>query len=147
MTAATPHAALPLATSTRGSLVVKASPIDGRGLFTATPIPAKKKIGELIGERITVKEARKRAACLRRIAIVELAHRGAIDATSGGCLFKYINHSCSPNTFMRRIGDRVEFYALCDIASGTELTCNYGETHHNGKLQCRCGSKRCRGVL
>jgi uncharacterized protein len=127
--------------------MVKASPIDRRGLFAATGIPARRKIGELIGEHVSVKEARRRASRLRRIAIVELAHTGAIDATRSDSVFKYINHSCAPNTFMRRIGSHVEFYALLDIPSGAELTCDYGETHHHGKLKCRCGSGRCRGAI
>jgi len=128
-------------------VVVKASPIDNKGLFARAAIPARSKIGELVGERISVREARWRARNLRRIAIVELASKGAIDASRGGNEFRYLNHSCSPNTFMRRIADRVEFYALMDISKGIELTCNYGATHHNGKLKCRCRSDNCTGAL
>jgi len=128
-------------------VVVGASPIDNRGLFARAGIPARSKIGELVGERISVREARWRARNLRRIAIVELANNGAIDASRSGNEFRYINHSCSPNTFMRRISDSVEFYALTDIAKGQELTCNYGATHHNGKLKCRCRSDNCVGAI
>jgi SET domain-containing protein len=41
----------------------------------------------------------------------------------------------------------VEFYSLRPIKAGEELTCDYGETHHDGRLPCRCGSVRCRGAL
>ena len=37
--------------------------------------------------------------------------------------------------------------ALRDIAEGEELTAAYGETHHAGRLSCRCGAPRCQGRL
>jgi uncharacterized protein len=42
---------------------------------------------------------------------------------------------------------RVEFYALRAIATGEEITVDYGETHHAGKLACRCGVPGSRGTL
>ena len=42
---------------------------------------------------------------------------------------------------------RVEFYALRDIAIGEEITVDYGQTHHAGRLACRCGATGCRGSL
>jgi SET domain-containing protein len=78
---------------------------------------------------------------------VELGDGWAIDATHNRGAMRYINHSCSPNTFIRICYGRVEFYALRDIAAGEELTADYGETHHEGKLPCCCGSPNCRGAL
>jgi len=37
--------------------------------------------------------------------------------------------------------------ALRAIAPGEEITVNYGETHHEGKLRCRCGAPNCIGAL
>jgi SET domain-containing protein len=130
----------------RFELEVGASPIDGRGLFARSNIPARRKIGELTGEIITVSEARRRAGLSERIKIVELDDRYALDAERGN-EFRFINHSCSPNVFMRVCRGRVEFYALRDIRPGEELTCNYGETHHDGALPCKCGSPNCIGNL
>jgi len=42
---------------------------------------------------------------------------------------------------------RVEFYALRAIAAGQEITVDYGPTHHEGRLACRCGAPGCRGAL
>jgi SET domain-containing protein len=42
---------------------------------------------------------------------------------------------------------RVEFFTLRLIKKEEELTCNYGETHHDGKLKCRCGAIGCKGYL
>ena len=123
------------------------SSIDGLGLFTDSPIPARKKIGELAGERISLREARRRAKRLKRIAIVEMDD-GAIDATvKGAGPLRYVNHSCDPNCYIRIAYNRVEFYALRAIKAGEELTCDYGETQHNGTLPCRCKSQKCRKFL
>ncbi|HEX7177870.1 MAG TPA: SET domain-containing protein-lysine N-methyltransferase [Pyrinomonadaceae bacterium] len=126
---------------------VKPSRIHGRGLYARALVPARRKMGELGGERITRREARRRARESDCITIVEFEDGTALDASSGGTHFRYVNHSCTPNTFMRCIRGRVEFYALRQINPGEELTCNYGETHHDGALPCRCGSARCRGSI
>ena len=126
---------------------VAKSPIQGKGVFTQTRIRARQKIGEFEGELIALAEARLRAKTQSRIAIVEFQDGKAVDGTQGGNEFRYINHSCSPNMFMRRIHHRVEFYALGRILPGEELTCDYGDSHHEGTRRCRCGSGQCRGYL
>lgn len=128
------------------ALVVGPSPITGRGLFAGCAIPKRAKIGEFEGEVIPLAEARRRAAGLRIVAIVEL-DRKAIDARGMRTGFRFINHSCAPNTFMRRTKDRAEFYALRDIAAGEELTVDYRPSHHEGRLRCRCGAPRCGGWI
>ena len=128
------------------ALTVGRSRIVGRGLFAGGPIPRRAKIGEFEGEVITIREARHRARARKVIAIVELVTK-AIDARGMRTGFRYINHSCEPNTFMRRTDERAEFYALRDIRAGEELTLDYGDNHHEGRLACRCGAARCRGKL
>ncbi len=128
-------------------LEVKLSRIDGQGLYTRTKILARRKIGELSGERISVREARRRAREHERIAIVETGDRRAIDASRGGNEWRFINHSCAPNAFMRIYRGHVEFYALRDIGVGEELTCDYHESHHHGERRCTCGSVQCQGYI
>jgi SET domain-containing protein len=124
------------------------SHIQGRGLFALSAVPARRKLGELGGELVTEREARRRArAAGESIKIVEFGDGSALDATRLGGPFGYVNHSCEPNAFMRRHRGRVEFYALRPIEAGEEVTCDYGETHHDGRLPCRCGSPKCRGRL
>jgi SET domain-containing protein len=60
---------------------------------------------------------------------------------------RFTNHSCQPNARLQIRDGRVEFYALRAIAPGEEITVNYGETHHEGKLACRCGAPGCIGWL
>lgn len=128
------------------ALRVARSRITGRGLFAGTVIPARTKIGEFEGEVISIAEARRRASGKRIVAIVELEKR-AIDASVTRRGFRYINHSCEPNTFTRLTRERAEFYALRRIRPGEELTVDYGESHHEGKLRCRCGASCCRGWI
>jgi SET domain-containing protein len=126
---------------------VKASAIDGQGAFAAEPIPPRLKIGEIRGESISVVEARIRATRAERIMIVELSDRKAIDFSKSSDPMRYTNHSCKPNARLCIRQGRVEFYALRAIRPGEEITVDYGETHHDGKLRCQCGAPGCRGAL
>jgi len=128
-------------------LVARKSAIDGFGVFAAEPIPPHRKIGEIRGESISVSEARRRAAGQARIMIVEVSEKKAIDASQSSDAMRFTNHRCSPNARLQIRDGRVEFYALQPIAVGEEITVNYGETHHEGTLKCRCGAVNCIGWL
>ena len=126
---------------------VHASRIDGQGAFAAEAIPARRKIGEIRGESISVREARRRAKGAARIMIVEVSERRAIDAAHSSDPLRFTNHSCRPNAVLRIRQGRVEFYAMRDIGCGEEITANYGQTHHEGQLRCRCGAPNCIGAI
>lgn len=128
-------------------LVIRKSSIQGRGLFTDSAVRARAKLGEFTGERISIREARRRAKQQKRIAIVEVDDYRAIDGKVGGGPFNFINHSCQPNVFIRIAYGRVEFYAKSRIAAGAELTTDYGLSHHDGRLRCQCRSSKCRGFI
>lgn len=128
-------------------VAVRRSPIDGFGVFAAEPVPRWHKIGEVRGESITVAEARRRAATLERIMIVEVSAKKAIDLARSTDPMRFTNHSCQPNGQLRIQEGRIEFYALRAIEPGEEITVNYGETHHEGRLACRCGAPGCAGKL
>jgi len=126
---------------------VRSSPIDGQGAFAAEAIAPRRKIGEIRGESISVGEARIRATRHERIMIVELSEKRAIDFSRSADPMRYTNHSCAPNARLSIAHGRVEFYALRAIAAGEEITVDYGETHHEGRLACRCGAPGCVGRL
>jgi len=126
---------------------VRPSAIDGQGAFAAEAIPPRLKIGEIRGESISVAEARIRATRTERIMIVELSARKAIDFSRSADPMRYTNHSCRPNARLTIRQGRVEFYALRAIEAGDEITVDYGQTHHEGRLACRCGVAGCRGAL
>lgn len=126
---------------------VRRSSIDGHGVFAATEIAPRLKIGEIRGESISVQDARIRATRHERIMMVEVSARRAIDFSRSTDPMRFTNHSCMPNARLCIRAGRVEFYALRAIAVGDEVTVDYGATHHNGKLACRCGAVGCRGAL
>lgn len=135
---------------THFNLEIKKSRIAGLGAFAEKSIPAKRKLGNMGGEIISYREAQKRVKQQPHnvLFMVEFDHEPiALDASINSNELRHINHSCDPNTYMRRAYRQVEFYSLKPIRKGEELTCDYGETHHDGKLPCRCGAKNCRGFL
>jgi SET domain-containing protein len=125
---------------------VRRSTIHSRGLFALAALPAKRKLGELLGEIVPEAEARRHDGqhCIK---LVEFGDGWALDASRDSNDFQFVNHSCTPNAYIRCFRHRVEFYSLRAIAAGEELTCDYGETQHEGALSCRCGSARCRRRL
>lgn len=123
------------------------SGIDGMGAFAGVSLAPRKKIGEMGGERISVRTARRRAKQGHRLYLVELDDHWAIDGSKSESPLRFVNHGCQPNTFTRIASGRLEFYALRRIRKGEELTANYGETHHRGSLPCRCGAENCVGFI
>jgi SET domain-containing protein len=128
-------------------LDVRPSAIDGQGAFAAEPIAARRKIGEIRGQSLSVDDARIRATRHERIMIVEVSTRRAIDFSKSSDPLRFTNHSCAPNARFCIRQRRVEFHALREIAPDEEITVNYGQTHHDGRLACRCGAPACVGRL
>src|SRR5437660_4575402 len=125
-------------------LIVRKSRIQGTGLYTDAPIRTRTKIGEYTGERISIAQAKKRTKGQKRITIVELSDKEAIDGSVNGGPFQFMNHSCDPNVLTRIAYARAEFYTMRSVQAGEELTCAYGDSHHEGTLRCRCGTAKCR---
>jgi SET domain-containing protein len=122
------------------------SAIEGTGVFAATRIPCRAKIGEVTGEIISIRTARKRARGKCRMCLIDLDHTHALDCTKGNAL-RHLNHSCGPNVFMRIFRHHVEIYAKQDIKAGEELVLDYGETPHDDGMRCRCGHRNCRSKI
>lgn len=132
------------------SIKVKKSKIAGMGAYALEHIPAHKKLGNMAGEIISFREARKRVKQQPGAALLMVEFDNepiALDASVNRNELSYINHSCDANTYLRRAYGKVEFYSRRAIKKGEELTADYGETHHDGKLPCQCGAKNCRGYI
>jgi uncharacterized protein len=132
------------------TIAVKASKIAGQGAYALQNIPARKKLGNMSGEIISFREARRRVKQQPGAALLMVEFDNepiALDASVNRNELSYINHSCEANTYLRRAYGKVEFYSKRAIKKGEELTADYGETHHDGKLPCRCGAKNCRGFI
>jgi SET domain-containing protein len=122
------------------------SPIEGTGVFAAVKIPGRAKIGDVTGEIIAIRTARKRARGGCRLCLIDLSDTRALDCTKGNVL-RLLNHSCRANAFLRIFRDRVEVYARRDIRAGEEITVDYGESPHSGGMKCSCGHRECRDSI
>ena len=128
-------------------LTIKKSPINGKGCFATRPFRKGRKIAEYAGERITTREAERRAARRRVLRICAIDRRWSLDGARGGNGTHYINHSCRPNSYMRITHGHILFMALCDIRPGEEITLDYETTLHPDTKKCRCNAKGCRGTI
>lgn len=145
-------------------IVVRRSPIHGRGVFALTPIAAGTEIITYRGRLLTHPQADHRyaEAASNHTFLFTLNERYVIDANVDGNSARWINHSCQPNCEAVQVvaadgdprRDRIVIQALRDIAAGEELTYDYrvdaGErlTPRLRRLwACRCGSRACRGTL
>ena len=127
-------------------VMARASKIHGLGVFAAFALPGRRKLGELTGRLVRLPQARHAVQECDRIYMVELSRRIALDCSRGN-EFKYLNHSCHPNCYLRVVRRRVEVYSLKPIAVGTELTIDYGETPHKGGMACSCRAENCKRRL
>lgn len=131
------------------TLVAKKSKIRGVGCYTLVPLERRKKFADYAGE--VLRGRRRINARLSEqeeiFKIIWLTEDLAIDASVGGNETAFINHSCSPNSYMRILrGERVGFFALRDIAAGEEITINYRDPDHPPADACRCGASNCRSL-
>ena len=146
----------------RSCIVVKNSPIHGKGVFVVKPIKKGAAIIEYKGERISWKLAEKRhphdPKDPNHTFYFSLEDGRVIDANYGGNAARWINHSCKPNCetqddiFNKKA--RVFVYAKKALKVGEELFYDYSldvEGPITKRLKqdyaCRCGAKKCRGTM
>jgi SET domain-containing protein len=120
-----------------------ASAIEGTGAFAGAMIPRRAKIGEVTGELISIRTARRRAKMRCRLCLVDVSDTLALDCSKGNAL-RYLNHSCRANAYLRIFRNRVEVYARRAIRAGEEITVDYGASPHPGGMRCGCGQTGCR---
>lgn len=142
-------------------IVVRQSPIHGRGVFATRAIRAGERIIEYRGARIPRAEAIVRDTPGHTFLFTVNAD-WVIDGGERGNSARWINHGCEPNcaamTWVDVNGDerrdRVYVEALRDIRRGEELTFDYAielpVPHTAARARewpCRCGAPTCRGTL
>ena len=126
---------------------VKASPIEGRGLFARTAI-ARGEVVAVKGGYVQTAEQWSRLQPVLGAADIQLTEDLVIapvhpDERDGAML--YTNHSCDPNI---AIQGQIVFVAMRDIAAGEELTHDWATTDDGDyAMTCHCGSPRCRGTV
>lgn len=121
-----------------GKVVIKDSPIHGRGVFAAQPIAS----GEVIIEDcrdILSDEA---------VAALPADEQEFVSVMSGKNILmrppsRFVNHSCNPNA---RGTDQHDI-AIRVIEAGEEITVDYADEVPDVRLECHCGAANCRRVV
>jgi len=137
---------------------IRPSRIHGAGAFATLPIPARTRLIEYAGERLTPAESDKRypdrPGERHHTFLFAIDDDVVIDAAKGGNDARFINHSCDPNCDAVIEDGRIWIDTIRDIAPGEELAYDYKysleERHTPARKRqypCNCGSPKCRGTI
>jgi SET domain-containing protein len=130
----------------RFKLKVANSGIHGWGVYAGEAIPARHKVIEYTGERISRRETRRRGLGPRTY-LFTLDSYWTLDGAVGGSGAELINHSCDPNLNSGIFKGHILYIAKRNIRQGEELTVDYRFSDKIDAVPCRCGSLRCRGTI
>ena len=134
-------------TATCFRLKLAQSKIHRWGVYAAEPIPARRKVIEYHGEKISRRETRKRSEASKFTYLFTLDAYWTIDGAAGGSGAEYINHSCDPNLAARIVRGHIIYFSTRAIRRGEELTIDYRFDKKVERVNCLCGSERCRGTI
>jgi SET domain-containing protein len=116
------------------------------GIHADEDIPARRRVIEYTGQRITLREGWRRR--LRpQLYLFRCSPRRMIDGGIGGSGAEFVNHGCEPNLVARFDHRRVFLLSLRPIAKGEELLFDYHVRGDIDPIPCRCGATTCRGFL
>lgn len=127
-------------------LQIRESKIHRRGVYTLEAIPARRKVIEYTGERISRKETKRRGSGSLTY-LFTLDDYWTLDGAFGGSGAEIINHSCDPNLTSCIMRGHILYYSRRPIKKGEELTLDYRFEKKIGDVLCRCGSPACRGTI
>ncbi|ORX51287.1 hypothetical protein DM01DRAFT_1087827 [Hesseltinella vesiculosa] len=129
----------------------------GFGLRALTDLPKNAFVMEYVGEVIPNREFILRTQLyevegLKHYYFMTLKTDEIIDATKKGCLARFINHSCNPNSVTQKwvVGKtmRIGIFTQKAIKAGTELTFDYKFERYGAKPQkCYCNEANCKGYI
>jgi SET domain-containing protein len=129
-------------------LKIKPSKIHRWGVFAQEDIPARRKVLEYTGERISRRETKRRSEEQgRMIYLFTLDNYWTIDGAVGGSGAQYINHRCDPNIVAEIRSGHILYMSRRPIRKGEELTVDYHFAKDIEEVPCRCGSVLCRGTI
>jgi SET domain-containing protein len=124
-----------------------ASKIHRWGVYATEYIPARRKVIEYTGEKISRRETKRRAEANELIYLFTLDNYWTLDGSVGGSGAEYINHSCDPNLEARILRGHILYMSRRNISSGEELTVDYHFDKKVERVACRCGAPNCRGTI
>ena len=126
---------------------VRPSPIHGLGLFAVRAIRRGEivavKGGHVLDARTVRRSPGRRAVSFIQIGDGRYIGTLRLGEVPGNKIF--LNHSCEPNVGIR---GEITFVTLRAVRRGEELTYDWAmEEDAPARTRCRCGARRCRGVL
>ena len=127
-------------------MALRQSPIHRTGVYAAEPIPARRKVIEYTGERISRKETRRRGMGPHTY-LFTLDDYWTVDGSVGGSGAEYINHSCDPNLRASIVKGHILYLSKREISVGEELTVDYHFSRKIEDVPCSCRAANCRGTI
>ena len=127
-------------------LVIRESKIHRRGVYSLERIPARRKVIEYTGERISRRETKRRGQG-NLTYLFTLDDYWTIDGAVGGSGAEIINHCCDPNLYSCIFKGHILYMSRRVILPGEELTVDYRFSDNIEDVPCRCRSPRCRGTI
>ena len=127
-------------------LAIRTSRIHRRGVYALERIPARRKVIEYTGERISRRETKRRGDG-DITYLFTLDDYWTLDGAFGGSGAEIINHSCEPNLYAWNFQKHILYMSKRVIQKGEELTMDYRFDKNVGKVPCLCGSRNCRGTI
>jgi SET domain-containing protein len=125
---------------------IRESRIHRLGVYALEKIPARRKVIEYTGEKISRRETNRRSDGPFTY-LFTLDNYWTIDGAVGGSGAEIINHSCDPNLRAVILKGHILYMSKRPIRKGEELTVDYCFSDKFDKVKCRCGAKACRGVI
>lgn len=127
-------------------LSIRRSRIHKRGVYAEEYIPARRKVIEYTGERISRRETARRGDNSLTY-LFTLDNYWTIDGAVGGSGAEIINHCCEPNLRSTIHKGHILYWSKRDIEPGEELTVDYLFSKKIDKIPCYCGAPGCRGTI
>jgi uncharacterized protein len=127
-------------------LLIRESSIHRWGVYAGERIPARRKVIEYTGERISRRETKRRGR--RHVTyLFTLDQYWTIDGAVGGSGAEIINHSCEPNLYASIVRGHILYMSRRVILPEEELTIDYHFDNDAHRVVCRCGATSCRGTI
>jgi len=128
-------------------LVLGPSKIHRWGVYAGERIPARRKVIEYTGEKISRRETKRRSLEREFNYLFTLDRYWCIDGGVAGSGAEFINHSCEPNCYASIVKGHILYMSARVIRRGEELTVDYRFDSKVEKTLCSCGSDNCRGTI
>ncbi|SDR29774.1 hypothetical protein SAMN05443245_4370 [Paraburkholderia fungorum] len=135
-------------------VIVRRSPVHGKGVFAMRPLEAGERVFEYKGEITTWRNAvrrHRREGVAGHTFLFGLSDGRVIDGSRSGNSARWLNHACTPNCETIEDRGRIFIHAIRPIVVGEELFIDYllaiDETEDEearAQYACACASARCR---